>query len=219
MNHNLQEKGEKKIPKPFKNLDQEKQQRILDAALKEFAEQGYEQASTNRMVKDAGIGKGMLFYYFKNKKELFHYLVDYSLDITIHHYLEQIDTEEKDFIERLKQTSAIKMKTFLENPNVFNFMGTILLSKPDELPKNYHEKFEELQRIGFEKIYGDIDKSLFREDIDVDKAFQLIQWSMDGYQNEKKTQLQGQKMSEIDFEYYIEEFNEYLDLMKRTFYK
>ena len=51
----------------FNSLDEEKRQKILDAALMEFAEHGYEKASTNRIVKEAGIGKGMLFYYFKSK--------------------------------------------------------------------------------------------------------------------------------------------------------
>ncbi|MTI95494.1 MAG: TetR/AcrR family transcriptional regulator [Firmicutes bacterium] len=31
------------------------------------------------MVKEASIGEGMLFYYFGSKKELFHYLIEYSL--------------------------------------------------------------------------------------------------------------------------------------------
>ena len=53
--------------KLFTELDSEKQERILDAALKEFAEYGYENGSTNRIVKNCGISKGSLFTYFENK--------------------------------------------------------------------------------------------------------------------------------------------------------
>jgi TetR/AcrR family transcriptional regulator len=65
----------------FENVESEKQRIILNAALKEFADKGYEQASTNQIVKDAGIGKGMLFYYFTTKKKLYAYLVDYCINI------------------------------------------------------------------------------------------------------------------------------------------
>jgi len=45
----------------FLNIQQEKQEHILDAAMKEFAQKGFENASTNEIVKEAGISKG-LFY-------------------------------------------------------------------------------------------------------------------------------------------------------------
>ena len=53
--------------KIFTELDEKKQERIIDAALKEFAEYGYENASTNRIVKTCGVSKGSLFKYFENK--------------------------------------------------------------------------------------------------------------------------------------------------------
>ena len=59
------------------SLSEEKQQRILNAALKEFAQKGYKNASTNQIVKEADISKGLLFHYFKNKKQLFLFLYDY----------------------------------------------------------------------------------------------------------------------------------------------
>ena len=62
--------------KIFTELDEKKQERIIDAALKEFAEYGYENASTNRIVKNCRISKGSLFKYFENKEELYFYLID-----------------------------------------------------------------------------------------------------------------------------------------------
>ena len=62
--------------KVFEELEKEKQDRILDAAIKEFAEYGYENGSTNRIVSVCGISKGSLFKYFENKEELYFYLID-----------------------------------------------------------------------------------------------------------------------------------------------
>lgn len=59
----------------FLSLDKEKQDRIINAAMKEFAQKGYDKASTNEMVKEAGISKGLLFHYFQNKKQLYFFPV------------------------------------------------------------------------------------------------------------------------------------------------
>ena len=55
----------------FRQLPPDKQERVLDAALAEFADQGYHQASLNRMVAQAGIAKGSLYQYFPNKEGIF----------------------------------------------------------------------------------------------------------------------------------------------------
>ncbi|MFD1363581.1 TetR/AcrR family transcriptional regulator [Lentibacillus salinarum] len=190
----------------------------MDAALAEFAENGYDRASTNRMVKAAGIGKGMLFYYFESKKELYHYLIDHALGIVRDHYLSLIDKQETDFIERMKQATKVKMASFAESPNVFNFLGTFFLESVPDLPSHLQRQYEQLLVEGNAIMYENIDKTLFRGDVDVDKVFKLIQWAMDGYQNEVIGRLKDQKLSDVDFDPYWAEFYAYLDILKKSFY-
>lgn len=64
----------------FKNISLEKQKKIIDKAFEEFAENGYKNASTNQLVKKIGISKGSLFKYFQGKLDLYHYLVNLSLE-------------------------------------------------------------------------------------------------------------------------------------------
>ncbi|MDQ0430705.1 AcrR family transcriptional regulator [Planomicrobium stackebrandtii] len=202
----------------FESLDPEKQKRILDSALMEFAEKGYRQASTNRIVKQAGIGKGMLFYYFKNKKDLYEYLIEYSLNFIIDGYLSLVDKNETDFIKRLEGACQIKMKAQMENEHVFNFMGTVMLTKDLDLPPHLQKRYEQLQQQGYALLYEGIDKTLFRKDVDVDKAFNLIRWGVDGYQQDLLQRLQGKKMTELDFEPYWDEFYAYIEILKKSFY-
>lgn len=209
----------KDISAKFESLDEEKQRRILKAALDEFAENDYEQASTNRIVKNAEIGKGMLFYYFKNKQELYDYLVDYSLTLVMDDYLNLIDEKEPDFIERYKQAAKVKIAAYVENPSVFNFLGTLMLKPNLELRADLMARFGKLQEVGYAKLYRGIDKNLFRDDIDAEKAFQLIRWSIEGYQNELTLKLEGQKMPSVNLEPYWQEFYVYLDILKKSFYK
>lgn len=203
----------------FDGLDKEKQKRIVSAALEEFAERGYQEASTNRIVKAAGIGKGMLFYYFQNKQTLYHYLLTDSLDIMLDDFLEKIDMNETDFIERLNQIARIKLTLFIEHPHVINFLGTFMLAEEDNLPVDISEKYQRLQTIGYSKMYQGIDRSLFRSDIDVEKAFQLIRWGIEGYQEELKVRLKGEKIKTVDMECYWNEFYQYLAILKTAFYQ
>jgi AcrR family transcriptional regulator len=59
------------MPRPrFGRLDVAKQERILDAAAREFARFGYEGASVNRILDSVGLSKGAFYYYFDDKADL-----------------------------------------------------------------------------------------------------------------------------------------------------
>lgn len=206
------------ITKPFANLDASKQNRIINAALKEFTDKGFDQASTNQIVKDAGIGKGMLFYYFSNKKDLYLYLINYCLDITERTFFSLIDTNERDLFERLKNISVVKFEFLTKYPDAINFMATILLKGFEGIDKELQARIEGLTKNGHDKMYGNLDKSLFRSDIDAEKAFRLIRWSFDGYEQEIKYRLRDQDIRSIDFEPYFAEFYDYLDVLRTCFY-
>ncbi len=62
----------------FFDVKKEKQNRIINAGLKVFARAGYRHASTDEVVKTAGISKGLLFHYFESKLGLYSFLYDYS---------------------------------------------------------------------------------------------------------------------------------------------
>lgn len=206
------------ITKTFKNVEPKKQKQILNAALKEFTEKGFEQASTNQIVKDAGIGKGMLFYYFTNKKSLYIYLINYCIDVMEREYLAEIDYSAKDIFKRLKDISKVKWRFLERHPDMINFIGALFLKNPDKLDKELNSRFEALQVKWHSILYEDIDFSLFREDIDTKKAFELIQWSIHGYEENLKYRLQDKELSTLDYDIYFDEFFEYLNVLKTAFY-
>src|SRR5690625_4958553 len=84
----------------FHKLTSEKQKQIINAAMKEFVQNGFDKASTNEIVKLANISKGSLFNYFKSKKDLYAYLIDYSVQI-INQIVEKIDLDEADIFKRI----------------------------------------------------------------------------------------------------------------------
>mgnify|MGYP000380303092 CR=1 FL=1 len=48
----------------------EKQEKILEAALKLFAEKGYSAVSTSKVAREAGVSEGLIFRHFTNKEGL-----------------------------------------------------------------------------------------------------------------------------------------------------
>jgi len=64
----------------FHNLPHEKRNRILDAAIEEFAAHSYDTASMSNIARQAEIAKGSLYQYFEDKKDLYRYLIELGTD-------------------------------------------------------------------------------------------------------------------------------------------
>lgn len=58
-------------PRPrFQSLSPERRAAILAAACEELAAHGFDKASTNRIIERAGVSKGVLYYYFDDRRDL-----------------------------------------------------------------------------------------------------------------------------------------------------
>jgi AcrR family transcriptional regulator len=64
----------------FEKLDESQQKAILDAAAAEFAREGFERASVNRIIAAADLSKGALYYYFNGKEDLYAAVMNDVLD-------------------------------------------------------------------------------------------------------------------------------------------
>lgn len=59
----------------FLNLPEEKRGVIVNAAIDEFADYGFEAGSINRIVAKSAISKGSFYQYFEDKQDVFMYLL------------------------------------------------------------------------------------------------------------------------------------------------
>ncbi len=60
----------------FNKLSVEKKNRILKAALKEFSTSPFSEASIANIIKDAKIPRGSFYQYFKDKEDIFYYILE-----------------------------------------------------------------------------------------------------------------------------------------------
>ncbi len=59
----------------FKNLPQEKKEKIIKSAEKEFARVPFAQTSIKNIVENAGIARGSFYQYFESKEDLLEYII------------------------------------------------------------------------------------------------------------------------------------------------
>ncbi|MEY4159614.1 MAG: hypothetical protein RLZZ136_235 [Pseudomonadota bacterium] len=55
----------------FQNLEPDRQERLIEAAIAEFCSLGFEASSLNRILKEAGMSKSSFYYYFDDKADIF----------------------------------------------------------------------------------------------------------------------------------------------------
>ncbi|GAB2323845.1 TetR/AcrR family transcriptional regulator [Alkalibacterium sp. m-11] len=207
----------------FKSLEKAKQDRILNACYKEFTEKGFDQASTNTIAKEAGIGKGTLFYYFKSKEALFYTLIEEAFLIAENLLLHQIDFSETDFFERLKQTTRLKWDVYEEQPHALGFLASVFIHADKyDLPVELSGKRAEAEQIWGTVLTKNIEFTKFREDVPHETSFNFIRWTVEGYRAELEQRVKSQNFDEWDnaaFSPYYDEFNTYLDTLKIIYYK
>ena len=87
--------------------DNSTKDKIISAAIDLFAELPYEKVSIVQICKNAGVSNGIIYTYFKNKIELFQYLLEEVIR-RIEHYFENI--EGNDIKERLESYININLE-------------------------------------------------------------------------------------------------------------
>ena len=142
----------------FFDLKKEKQDRMINAALKLFAENGYRRASTDDMVKEAGISKGLLFHYFGSKLGLYEFVYDYSVKFLTMELSSVLHQEETDFFVlrgQIEQAKAAVMKNF---PYVQLFLYRASKEDETEALTAITEKRQQLREL-YDSMYSHVDES------------------------------------------------------------
>ena len=84
----------------------ERKNELIEVALDEFTVKSYENASLNKIIKNAGVSKGTFYYHFEDKKALYIFLMEiaggYQAEF-INKHIEEQGLKGKDIFEDLKQ--------------------------------------------------------------------------------------------------------------------
>lgn len=166
---------------PLHPIPGDKQTAVLAAAVQEFAAFGYASASTNRIVEAAHISKGLLFYYFGDKKGLYLYAVTTCIGELTRRFDERLGPmASPDVFERLKQYALAKWSLVEEDPSVFQFLQEAMFDPPAELRDALTECTAESTAMAYQRLFQGIDPAAFRPGVTVEQAMRLLSWTFDG---------------------------------------
>lgn len=196
----------------FFDVKKGKQDAIINAALKIFATNGYRKASTDVIVKEAGISKGLLFHYFISKQGLYEFIHDYSVKYMILELTQMVKKSEKDFFVIQQQIEFAKTRVMKNYPYMQQFLSNIKFeTHPDALKaiNEYKGVLDETYR----NIYNQTDKKRFLDSVDVEKVIGMINWMSEGFIRDKF------RAGEPDLDAMNEEFGRYLSMLRAHFYK
>ena len=106
----------------FFNLPEERQDLIRNSAMLEFGESSFKKTSADSIAKRASISKGLLFHYFKDKRELYLYLFQYAIEESVGKYFtDALYCGETDFFLALEKGHKIKMELVRRLPDLYKF--------------------------------------------------------------------------------------------------
>lgn len=70
------------MPRQLTDRGEERRRQLIEIATTRFAEKGYHQTSVAEIVEGLGVGKGVFYWYFSSKEELFRAILrDAQLDL------------------------------------------------------------------------------------------------------------------------------------------
>lgn len=157
------------MPRPrFKKLPEEKQRLILDTAASQFAERGFADASYNSIIEKCGLSKGVMYYYFDDKRDLYDTIVAEATA----GYLAALSqwkapADRKKFWRQIERLFQESLDFFAGNPRAATLV-MIQVRSPELLDAIYRD-IEESGADWFKRVLSDGQKvGAVREDLPMD---------------------------------------------------
>ena len=201
----------------FRNLPDEKKQRVLNACIREFGEHGYDGSSMDRIIRAAEISKGGIYGYASSKEELFLGTVEYTYTHLYDYLKIRLDREGRklpqDLLDRLKLTADIAIDFYMDHPHFVHLIVRTSNLGNDEI----EAKVSEIFRKHFNEIFGDVKIDTLnrpKEQI-LELAIWMLQKTRMDFLLDLKTKRDPDKIRED----YSGNWDFYLDVLANGIYK
>ncbi len=191
----------------FFELKKEKQDRMINSALKVFSQYGYRHASTDEIVRGAGISKGLLFHYFESKIGLYAFLYDYATRFVTLELTQNVEPHENGYFVLYKQILAAKADSMAQYPYIFLFLDRADEETDNDALMEISERREKYRRI-MDALRERADITIFGPGVDYEKIGHILDFTIDG--------LILKEVSSEGFrsDLFLEEATEYVDIIR-----
>ena len=191
----------------FFELKKEKQDRMINAALKVFSEYGYYHASTDEIVKNAEISKGLLFHYFGSKIGMYAFLYDYATRFVTLELTANVEKNENGYFELYHQILSAKVAAMSQYPYIFLYLNKADEEKHPEAVAEISERREKYQRI-MEALRERADITQFAPFVDYNKVGEILDYTINGLMVKRI------KSASFRSDLFLQEAEEYINMIK-----
>ena len=159
----------------YHNLPPEKRERIFGAAVEEFSNHSFSQASINRVVKAAGIPRGSFYQYFTDKEDLYLLVMERIGEekLTMFSHLRGRETEgEKPFIVSQCEAMPAIFEWAARCPE-YNRIALLMIEDGSEFIHSMVERMDAQKDQLRALLEQDSERGFLREGIDLDTVIEL----------------------------------------------
>lgn len=168
----------------FFDLKKEKQDRIINAALKIFAQNGYRHASTDDIVREAAISKGLLFHYFGSKLGVYAFVYDYSVRYLTLELSTTVSKSETDLFALLRQVETARLHVMYGYPYMQQFLNRAQSEDVGEALLATEESRNRMEET-YEQIYSRADLGKYTSEADAVKLRRMLELTLRGLMTER----------------------------------
>lgn len=195
----------------FYSLPIEKQKTILNAGYRIFSENTYKNSPVSQIAQEAGISKSLLFYYFKNKKDLYMFLWDSCAKLTIE-YLDKYECyQQTDLFESMERGMKAKMEIMRMYPYIGQFVIKAFYERDETISKEIQESYQKYFELKTQKTLLNLDPNQFIEGLDIKMMYQDMYRASEGYLWEMV------QRNDIDIDKMEKEFNALIQFWKSVY--
>lgn len=139
-----------------------KRPRILEAATTLFATKPFREVLVDDVAKEAGVGKGTVYRYFKDKEDLFFSCLTTALDAAYECVHGLRHEKHIPYSERLEKTIERLAEFYAENQHLLHIMHHHASLHSQERHEAMHERWDSLRRVIIRIIEKGIEAGEFR---------------------------------------------------------
>ena len=185
----------------FLAIPPEKRERVFAAAIEVFARHEYRHASTDDIAAKAGVSKGILFYWFRNKQEMYPDCLQYLGGLTQRAFEEVQFENVTDFFELMELGGQVKTEIVRRAPYYTDFALRAYFSDEEWIVSAVQALTGQSETSVLNGWFENVDWSKFRDGVDGTHVLQMLIWMMTGYIQDRRQKGGLPDMDEIMAEY------------------
>ena len=158
---------------------------IIRAGFKAFAKADYQHVSTNQIVEDARVSKGLLFHYFKSKPQLYLALYETAWNIIHRDTFEGFPFADRDVFQRLKALVMRKSEAMHKHKTLTAFIKRVHMHTANhDIVKARVNIYQQFQQRNYKRVFDDIDTTAFRNREYLDEIYKIVTWTFTKIHND-----------------------------------